>query len=99
MKVPTLLMYEVMNALRFSGAFSSGDLAIAAKSLTRFRFEIWRPRGKLLELAVKMSMENAVTVYNACYVALASLGKCKVITEDKEMLEKFPALTTPLKGF
>ena len=98
LKVPTLLMYEVMNALRFSGAFPSDDLALAAKSLSRYRFELWRPRGRLLELAAKLSMENDVTIYDACYLALASLRGCKVITEDGVLLEKFPQLTTPLSN-
>ena len=96
LKVPTLMMYEVANALRFSGAFSTGDLALAVKSLSRYRFEFWRPRGKLLEKAVTMSANEGVTVYDACYVALASLGRCTAITEDKELLEKFPELTISL---
>ena len=96
LKVPTLLVYEVVNALRFSGAFSAVELALAARSLSRYRFEFWRPRGKLLEMAANMSMVKGVTVYDACYVALASIKKCKVITEDREVIEKFPALTTPL---
>ena len=33
--VPTLLFYEVMNALRFSGTFKRADLLLAAKSLSK----------------------------------------------------------------
>lgn len=95
-KVPTLLMYEVANALRFSGTFKVEELAVAVRSLGKYRFEMWRPRGRLLEAAVRMSVEGDVTVYGACYVALADLTKCRFVTEDRELLATFPKLTVPL---
>ena len=91
--VPTLLFYEVTNAIRFSGIFNETDLALAAKSLSKYRFGIRRPRGKLLELSAQLSVRENVTVYDACYVALAIRLKTKLITEDKELLDKFPANT------
>jgi predicted nucleic acid-binding protein len=87
---PTLLFYEVMNALRFSGLYDETDLEIAAKSLSKYQFGIWRPRGKLLELSGVLSVRQDLTVYDACYVALAQRMHTKVITEDKEILNKFP---------
>jgi predicted nucleic acid-binding protein len=91
--VPTLLFYEVMNALRFSGVFSELDLAEAAKSLSKYRFGIWRPIGKLLELSVQLSVRDDITVYDACYVGLAKRLSTRLVTEDNELLSKFPADT------
>lgn len=91
--VPTLLFYEVTNALRFSGVFNETDLALAARSLSKYRFGIWRPRGKLLELSVQLSVRENVTVYDACYVALAKRLKTRLVTEDKELLDKFSSDT------
>jgi len=91
--VPTLLFYEVMNALRFSGVFSEIDLADAAKSLSKYRFGIWRPMGKLLELSVRLSVRENITVYDACYVGLAQRLGTRLVTEDNELLSKFPADT------
>ncbi len=54
----TLLFYEVMNALRFSGTFNEEDLAVAAKSLSKYQFEIWRPVGKLLELTAQIALKE-----------------------------------------
>ena len=88
--VPTLLFYEVTNALRFSGVFNDIDLTLAAKSLSKYRFGIWRPIGKLLELSVQLSVKENVTVYDACYVALANRLKTRLVTEDGELLNKFP---------
>ena len=97
--VPSLLFYEVMNALRFSGSFKVLDLVVAARSLSKYRFGIWRPRGKLLELSSQLSVEKDLTVYDACYVALGRRTNSKVVTEDKELLVKFPADALALSDF
>ena len=93
---PTLLFYEVMNALRFSGTLKEDDLVLASKSLSKYQFEVWRPRGRLLELSAQLSVKQDVTIYDACYVALAQRIGSKVITEDKELLAKFPKSTVPM---
>ena len=97
--VPTLLFYEVMNALRFSGLYNETNLTIAARSLSKYRFGIWRPRGKLLELCGALSVRHDLTVYDSTYVALAQRIHTKVITEDKEILDKFPAYTISLNRY
>lgn len=97
--VPTPLFYEVVNALRFSGAFSEAELVVATKSLSKYQFGIWRPRGTLLELTAELSLREDLTVYDACYVALARRIESKVVTGDNEMLRKFPALTIPMGGY
>lgn len=97
--VPSLLLYEVMNALRFSGGFASPDLLVAAESLSRYRFDIWRPRGKLLRLSSELSMREDLTVYDASYVALAQRSNSILVTEDRELLSKFPSQTMALSEF
>jgi predicted nucleic acid-binding protein len=96
---PTLLFYEVMNALRFSGLYDEVELTLAAKSLSKYRFGIWRPRGKLLELSGVLSLRQDLSVYDACYVALAQRMNTKVITEDKEILDKFPGHTIRMNRY
>ena len=97
--VPSLLFYEVMDALRFSGSFRKPDLLVAARSLSKYRFDIWRPRGKLLELSAELSIEQDMTMYDACYVALAKRTNSKVITEDQELLSKFPSDAMAISEF
>ncbi len=97
--VPTLLFYEVVNALRFSGKFDEADLRLAARSLSKYQFGMWRPRGKLLELSAELSLREGLTVYDACYVALAKRIESKVITEDRELLSKFPEQTMPMAEY
>lgn len=97
--VPTLLFYEVVNALRFSGEFEEAELGLAARSLSKYQFGMWRPRGRLLELSAELSIREDLTVYDACYVALARRLDSKVITEDRELLSKFPAHTMPMNSY
>jgi len=97
--VPTLLFYEVVNALRFSGEFEEDDLRAAARSLSKYQFGMWRPRGKLLELTAGLSLREDLTVYDACYVALARRLASRVITEDAELLDKFPAQTLSMTSY
>ncbi|MDA4118778.1 MAG: type II toxin-antitoxin system VapC family toxin [Thaumarchaeota archaeon] len=99
LSVPTLLFYEVMNAIRSSKLFGEADLAMVAGSLSKYKFGIWRPRGRLLEWTGELSLKEDVTVYDSCYVALAQRLGTKVITEDSELLQKFPDDTLPLPGY
>ena len=99
LSVPTLLFYEVMNALRFSGSFREGDLDIIVRSLSDYQFEIWRPVGRLLELSTKLSLKEDLTVYDACYIGLALRKGSRVVTEDRELLEKFPRSTLSLDQY
>jgi len=97
--VPTLLFYEVVNALRFSGEYDEHSLGLAARSLSKYQFGIWRPRGRLLELSAELSLRGGLTVYDACYVALAQRIESKVITEDGELLGKFPEHTMSMRAY
>ncbi len=97
--VPTLLFYEVMNAHRFSGRFGEEDLAIASKSLSRYQLEVWRPIGVLLELSARLSTKKNLSGYDACYVALAHRKRAKLVTEDREILEKFSGSSFSLRSF
>jgi predicted nucleic acid-binding protein len=89
----------VMDALRFSGLFDETDLALVARSLSKYKFGVWRPMGRLLGLSGELSIREGLTVYDACYVALAQRIGVKVITEDKELLQKFPAHTVSVRHY
>jgi predicted nucleic acid-binding protein len=52
-----------------------------------------------LELTTELSVEKDLTVYDACYVALAQRKSCKVVTEDGELLAKFPSFAKALSEF
>lgn len=85
---PSLLTYEVLNALRCSGAYSKEELVKAAESLDKYGLEIWELKGRLKEEAARLSFELGVTVYDASYIALASTLKTSLYTADEELAEK-----------
>jgi len=98
--VPTLWRHEFLNAL----------LRIARQQeLPLHRtLEIWRDtfNGFVsqeyqanMELALRLAMEQQLTCYDAQYLALAHEFGVRLLTEDKELLRKFPAVAISLNAF
>ncbi|MEM2940984.1 MAG: type II toxin-antitoxin system VapC family toxin [Thermoproteota archaeon] len=86
---PSLLIYEVANALRFHKIYklSEDDMVEAVRAILAFRMlekvkrEDWR---KTLEL----SMSREVSIYDAIYAALAIRLEATLITSDAETKKK-----------
>lgn len=85
---PALLEYEVLNALKYSGAYSKQELIDIARSLNKYGFECWRLKGQLKEETIKMAAKYDITLYDASYLALATIMKAKFYTADEELLNK-----------
>jgi predicted nucleic acid-binding protein len=97
--VPSLLFYETLNTLWHSGLFSEKELCLAAKALTKYGFDAWEPKGKILEQAATVSSKHGVSVYDASYVALALHLKAVLLTADSELLRKFPQNTQHINTY
>lgn len=89
---PDLLEYEVLNALKYSGAYSNQELVEIARSLNKYGFECWRLKGKLKEETVRLAAKYEITIYDASYLALAAITKASFYTADEELLEKVAEL-------
>ncbi|AAL62596.1 conserved hypothetical protein [Pyrobaculum aerophilum str. IM2] len=50
---------------------------------------------EVLKDAFALALKHGVTVYDAAYVALAEKIGGKLLTLDRQLAEKFPALVTP----
>jgi len=87
---PSLLEYEVLNALRYSGAYSARELKEIGVALNKYGFEIYELEARLKELAIEIAMENNITVYDASYIALAKQLNTVLYTADRELVNKFP---------
>ena len=90
---PTLLPYEVLNALRYAGGFDADGLADARTSLDRHGLELARPAhcGPLFDLAVA----HDLTVYDAAYAGLALERDGTLYTSDETLLDRLePANVT-----
>lgn len=51
------------------------------------------------EYVLELSVKNNVTVYDAEYVSLAKSLGIKLVTSDKELLEKFPETAISMENF
>ena len=91
--VPSLLIYEVLNALRYSGVYSEEELKEICLALNKYGFEIHDIEGDLKSKVVEIAYRHIITVYEASYVALAMKLKTVLYTADDELLEKFPKIT------
>jgi len=86
------------NALRYTQGLTVNDVFYALEALKRLRLIVVDVR-HVLNRAVELAFEYDVTVYDAVYVALAELVKGVLITYDKELLRKFPAVAKRASEF
>ena len=85
---PSLMPYEVLNALRYSNLYSEEELIGAAESLEKYGIELWDLRGRYCEEVVRTAVALDITLYDASYVALAKLAGAKLVTADQEVVNK-----------
>jgi len=97
--VPSLLIYEVLNALRYSGVYSEEELKEICLALNKYGFEIYDIEGDLKSKVVEIAYRHNITVYEASYVALAMKLKTVLYTADDELLEKFPKITRHIRKY
>jgi len=98
---PSLLCFEVLNALKYSGAFGEDELNEVAHILEDYQFTVYELRGAYAEKAVEIAMRKGITIYDASYVALALIKKTELYTADEELLTKTQDLgiTKHLRNF
>ncbi|MEM2995375.1 MAG: type II toxin-antitoxin system VapC family toxin [Candidatus Bathyarchaeia archaeon] len=89
---PVILEYEVLNALKYSGVYSEQELVDIARSLNKYGFEYWRLKGELKNETIKVAVKYNITMYDASYLALATLMKTPFYTADEELLNRIAEL-------
>ncbi len=97
--VPSLVYYETLNALRYSGLFDERELGSAAVSLSKYGFSIWEPRGEVYRETARVSLKNDISIYDASYIALSEHLHVPFYTADGELVEKFPRTAHHVKNF
>ena len=85
---PSLLYFEVLNALKYSGAFGEDELKKVARILEDYQFTIYELNGAYAEKAVEIAMRKGITIYDASYVALALIEGAELYTADEKLLTK-----------
>ena len=97
----SLLYFEVLNALKYSGAFGEDELKKVARILEDYQFTIYELEGAYAEKAVEIAMRKGITIYDASYVALALIEEADLYTADEKILTKTQDLkiTKHLRNF
>ena len=98
--VPTLWQYEFHNAM--AKTMQAGLLSLdAALAAARHAAEALRPNTAELPFALVLPLcaRHRITAYDAAYITLAQHLGCSLVTEDAELLRKFPDLALSMEAF
>ncbi len=91
---PTLIYYEVANALRFHPYYklSQTELLRAVTILKNMQIAV-EPTAKAWSNAFEISFLNNVSIYDAIYLAVSKLFNTKLVTSDRIMFEKLDSIS------
>ena len=92
-RVPSLLFYEVLNALCKTHRFTPDELVLAARSLSKFGLETQELQGRALEEIAEEAGSSSSSAYDASYVALASAKGTRLYTADEELVKAYPDIS------
>ncbi len=84
--------FEVLNVLRSSRVYSKEELIGAVSSLELYGIDLWELRNEYGSRVAKVAIELDLSVYDACYVALAEIAKASLVTADEEIVSKAQSL-------
>ena len=82
------MIYEVINALRYNPDLSVNDVKDSMKSLLDLQVALYLPEKGWMEGVVETAYTYGITIYDACYIALAKNLKTSLYTADKKLLER-----------
>lgn len=88
---PTLIYYEVANALRYNPRFGIEEVRAAVKALEDLSLTTYEFSMDMASKAVEIAYMYGITVYDAAYVSLAALMDTTLYTADKEVVAKVSA--------
>jgi len=86
--VPSLMYYEVINALKYSGEFGEDELKEIAGILEDFQFTEVGLKGRFALRSIEIAMRKGLTIYDASYVALAYELNSELYTADEKLIMK-----------
>lgn len=98
--IPAFWKYEFLNVLSKYSRFNGMTLD-ESKTLFTEAMDILSEKEAHTdpENVLELSVRKKITVYDAEYVSLARSLSCKLVTADKEILEKFPELAVSMEDF
>ena len=93
LEAPSLLYYEVANALQYNPRFGIEEVRSAIRVLEDLAITIYDFKGELASRTVELAYRFGITVYDAAYVALAAIRSATLYTANKEVVIRSPPRT------
>ena len=85
---PTLLIYEVANALHYNRSLTPEDQEHAATALFLIGIEYVSPTQEQMMRASQLAYRYDTTIYDAVYLSLAIQQDTALVTADSRLAEK-----------
>jgi predicted nucleic acid-binding protein len=85
---PDLLIYEILNALRFKKGFDAPTVAQAVNDLLDLRLDIMTPIREVTNKSSELAYKYDITSYDSYYLALGETLGIKVLTADDRLYKK-----------
>jgi len=85
---PDLILYEIANALRYTGKLKEKEISDSVIDLFKLKIDLITPDDEIIRKAVYIALKWNVTIYDAWYIALAEILGIKLITADDKFYNK-----------
>ncbi len=85
---PDLLIYEVVNALRFKPRFNPTTTVRALNDLLELRLDIMVPTREVISKCSELAYKYEITSYDSYYLALGEFLGLEVVTADNRLYQK-----------
>ncbi|KKM84426.1 hypothetical protein LCGC14_1299250 [marine sediment metagenome] len=89
--IPTLLYFEVLNALKFSQLFDPSELDNAGESLENYGFKVITVKNEIREYMIKVAVDYDLSIYDASYLGLSIVLGKTFCTADEKIIKKLPS--------
>jgi predicted nucleic acid-binding protein len=87
---PSLLLYEVSNALRYSPELGVEDVKRSVKSIIDMQLDLRDMDHELGMLCLESAYRYGVSIYDSSYFTLARKLDVKLVTADDRLAKKVP---------
>ena len=96
-----LCLYEVANALRYSGIFDAAEVATYIRSIVELEVELLPFDLSTLAKAIQLSFEREIAIHDSYLVAMAQQFDLLFVTADAKLLRCLQDLpiVVPLQAF
>ena len=85
---PSLLPYEVLNALRYNPGLGERHLKEIVEALDKYSLWLAPLEGDLAYACVENSMRHGISVYDSAYISLGQIREIPVYTADRRLINR-----------